>query len=111
MCLCACVPVCLCACVLCAVCFLCAVSYVRFPCVVATGELISEEGRVTGTGDGDLCIPSMDHDADLTKLEVVITPCTDGGEADRRLAALFKRYGIPALRKQLARFVTELKAQ
>jgi hypothetical protein len=56
-------------------------------CPPSTGELINEDGVVTGTGDGDLEIPSMDHDSEVAKLEVVVTPCSDGGDADRRLAA------------------------
>lgn len=75
------------------------------------GELINEEGRVTGTGDGDLEIPSLDHDSDISKLEVLVTACDDGGDADRRLAAFFKRYGIPSLRKLLQRFIAELREQ
>ena len=75
------------------------------------GELFDKDGNVTGTGDGDLEIPYVDHDTDVSKLEVTVAACSDGGDADRRLAAILKRYGIPTLRKVFASFVEELRQQ
>ncbi len=62
------------------------------------GELFDREGNVLGTGDGDLEIPSLDHDSDINKLEILAVACTDGGDYDARLAAYLRRYGIPSLR-------------
>ncbi len=75
----------------------------------ATGELIDRDGNVTATGDGDLELPSLDHDTDVSKLEMVVAPCSDGGEPDRRLAAYMKRFGTPALRRVVSAFIAELK--
>ena len=73
------------------------------------GTLLDDDGRLLGSGDGELHVRGLDQDSgpagDYT---VAARACSDGSNIDRRLAELVARWGALVVKKRLATFVAEL---
>lgn len=75
------------------------------------GQLLDGDGRLAGTGDGDIVITGLDQDSTSTDYSLKIKPSEDGGINDRQLARLMDKWGSPVVRKKVWQFVEELRAK
>jgi Activator of Hsp90 ATPase, N-terminal len=81
------------------------------------GQLVDTEGKVLGTGDGEILIPELDQDNaggisspdEPGDYEVKVTAAEDGGKNDKELQALLQKHGMKDFRGKIAAFVKELR--
>jgi len=79
------------------------------------GSLVDGEGRVRGTGDGELTLDDLDQDtaapAAAPGYRLRWTAAEDGGKADAQLRAMLEAGASPAVHAAVAAFVAELRAR